>query len=44
MTALCLGEMRRMDDLHMGDNKSQYEMIARGMAVEEAGGGGECRR
>ena len=30
--------MRRMDDLHMGDKKSQYEMLARVMAVDEVEG------
>ena len=33
-----LSEMRRMDDLHMGDKKSQYEMLARVMAVDEQEG------
>ena len=33
-----LSEMRRMDDLHMRDKKSQYEMLARVMAVDEQEG------
>ena len=33
-----LSEMQRMDDLHMGDRKEQFDMLARVMAVEDAEG------
>ena len=33
-----LSEMSRMDDLHMGDRKEQFDMLARVMSVEDREG------